>query len=116
MEKVFSNVGSLGSGKAQPFIMYVPVCCIQKWMFCFSGYLVGSCRCEVINTALLPGDFTVKQKAEVSRSLTVISADLAKLTIDVFWGGGEMLRREKLKCPRETISPLEPVSFSERLF
>lgn len=58
----------------------------------------------MINTDLPPGDFTVKQKEEVSRPLTVISADLAKLTVDVFWGGGEMVRREKLKCPREIIS------------
>lgn len=48
---------------------------------------------------MLPGGFTGKQKAEVPRPLTVISADLAKLTIDVFWGGGEMLRRKELKCP-----------------
>lgn len=53
---------------------------------------------------LSPGDFTGKQEAQVSRPLTVISADLAKLTIDVFWGGGEMLWREKLKCPREVLS------------
>ena len=44
----------------------------------------------------LPGDFTVKQGHGVSRPLTVIPADLAKLTIDVFWGWGEVLRREKL--------------------
>lgn len=54
-----------------------------------------------MNTALLPDDFTGKQKAELSRPLTVISAYLAKLTVDVFWGGGEMLRREKLNCPGE---------------
>lgn len=59
-------------------------------MFCFSGKLGHCCRCEVINTALLPGDFTGKQKAEVSRPLPVISA---KLRIGVFWDEGEMLRR-----------------------
>lgn len=44
----------------------------------------------------LSGDFTVKQGHAESRPLTVTPADLAKLTIDVFWGWGEMLRREKL--------------------
>lgn len=55
----------------------------------------------MIDTALLPGDFTGKQKAEVPRPFPVISADLAKLTHGVFRGGGGMLRREKLKCPSE---------------
>lgn len=52
----------------------------------------------MINTALLPDAFIGKQKAEVSRPLI-----LAKLRIGVFWGEGEMLRREKLKCPRTII-------------
>lgn len=53
---------------------------------------------------ILPGDFTVKQEHDISRPLTVIPADLAKLPIDVLSGWGGMLRREKLKCSSEIIS------------
>lgn len=52
---------------------------------------------------MLPGDFTVKQGRDVSRPLTVIPADLAKLALGVVGGWRERLRREKL-CSSEIIS------------
>lgn len=53
-------------------------------------------KCCLRITMTLSGDFTVKQGHAESRPLTVTPADLAKVTTDVFWGWGEMLRREKL--------------------